>query len=163
MKRPWNAATIALVLAAPQAAPYRIFVTSSAKGEPSIVEIIDDGRAELENRIRKQKRLFLLVSSPEEADVVVDLRAYWTREQMVYSSPDGSHETPLSQVEEHHSLQAVVTVSGSPREMTGVHIRTIGASVKGAARDLLEQIERSLKEHPIARGLEGAGGVTFSP
>jgi hypothetical protein len=148
VERRWAAAAIALVLAPPAEEPIRIFVISSAKGESSVVETIDEGRSELESRVRKKKRSFLLVSSPEEADVVVDLRAFWIREQMVYSSPDGSHETGLSQVEEHHSLQAIVTVFGSPREMTGVHIETIGASVKGAARNLLEQIERYLKDHP---------------
>jgi hypothetical protein len=148
VERRWAAAAIALVLAPPAEEPIRIFVISSAKGESSVVETIDEGRSELESRVRKKKRSFLLVSSPEEADVVVDLRAYWIREQMVYSSPDGSHETEMNEVEEHHSLLAMVTVFGTPREMTGVHIKKTGASVKGAARDLLEQIERYLKENP---------------
>jgi hypothetical protein len=153
MERRWAAAAITLLLVPPAGEPIRIFVTSSAKGEPSVVETIDVGRDELEKRIRKKKRSFLLVPSREEAEIVIDLMAYWIREEMntrnrVYVSPDGNHENGMGEVEEHHSLLAIVTLFGAPREMTGVQTKPNGADVKGAARYLLEQIERYLRDHP---------------
>ena len=54
------------------------------------------------------------MTSREEADIVVDLMAYWIREEMttrnrVYVSPNGNHENAMGEVEEHHSLLAMVT------------------------------------------------------
>lgn len=150
MGRGFTVAAIAIGLFFSSDEPYRVFVTSSAKGDPSVVATIEEGAVEVENRIRKKKRAFVLVDAREGADVVVDLHAYWVREQMkthteIRRSATASHAIDVNEVEEHHSLRAIVSVFGTPREMTGAEIKKSGASVRGAARDLVDQIERYLK------------------
>ena len=156
MRRLGSIAALVLVLAPPSEEPFRVFVTSSARGDPSVVETIDEGRVELENRIRKKKKSFVLAEVREEADVVIDLQAYWKREQWkthteIRRSATASHAIDVNEVEEHHSLLAIVTILGTPRQMTGAQIKKSGASVKGAARDLLEQIERYLKDNHLRK------------
>ena len=120
------------------------------------METIDEGRVELENRIRKKKKSFVLAEVREEADVVIDLQAYWKREQWkahteIRRSATASHAIDVNEVEEHHSLLAIVIILGTQRHMTGAQIKKSGASVKGAARHLLAQIERYLKDNHLRK------------
>lgn len=151
--------TIPLILAAlglPEVEPFQVCVTSIARGDPAVVETIEEGRHEVEKLLRKKKSSFALTRNRDEAEIVIELQAYWTHEELesrvetrVNPPGQGVSRVEVLQVEEHHYLLALVTLLGAQKEMTGVQVKKNSGSVKGAARNLVEQIERYLKEnHP---------------
>lgn len=132
--------------------PFRIFVEATARGEPSVVEEILEAREELEKRVRNNGNWFRSVDSREEAEIVIELQAYWVREERrthdeTYTSGTGRHTTQIDTIYEHHSLRAIATILGRPREMTGAQVKSGGGSAKGAVRDLGAQLERYCKEN----------------
>ena len=134
--------------------PFSVFVTSSAKGDPKAVAAVLEGQAELEKRLRKEDEWFRLVATEDEAEITVDLFAYWVHEEMRShwetraGGPGGAtHDIEVNQVERHHNLQSYVTILGDPREMTGAEINKDGGGPKGAAKDLMEQLKRHCRDH----------------
>lgn len=111
-----------------------------------MVALIEEGRQELVRRLRKRK--FRIADRREEADLAVELTAYWVREAMeareqrVAAPMGGFHVRQETWVERQHNLLGVVSFRGEVRELTGVQVKKNGGSVKGAAKDLAQQIER---------------------
>jgi hypothetical protein len=133
--------------------PFRVHVVSSAQGEERAVAAVEEGAKELANRIRKNKNWFRLVETNRAAEIAIDVEAYWVREEHKvhseprYSAAYGTQWVEVQEVLEHHSLKAIATTFGTPREWIGVQVRKDGGSASGAARDLAEQLEDFVKEN----------------
>ena len=108
-------------------------------------------RTELEEALQKNEKWFRVDESKEEAELVVDLLAYWVRvapknNARIRWQRGGGNTMHADEFREQHSLRAITTVFGTPRDMTGVQVKR-GGSAKGAARDLAKQLERYVKEN----------------
>ena len=151
---------LASALAQPERKPprraepaFRVFVDAHPKGEESVVEAILEARDELRQRVDKNDKWFEAVETAEQADIVIELQAYWVREERrthdeTYVGPNGGrHTVQIDDLYRHHSLRSVTTVLGRSREMTGAQVKTGGGNSKGAARDLAKKLERYCKEN----------------
>lgn len=132
--------------------PFRVHVLSSAQGEPDVVEAIHEARDELAKRLEKNGRWFEVVDSLEAAEIVVDLQAYWVREQtrmhdQRHVAGANSHTMQVETVYQHHSVRARTSFLGRQRELTGTETKRGRGSAKGAAKDLAKRLERHVKDN----------------
>ena len=131
--------------------PFRVYVTSHPEEPEKYKEQIVEAEAELEKRLRKNKKWFRVVDAPEDAEIVVDLLAYWTRSERKYMSTWGvvppteggqSGKTQIFEVLTYHSLRAQVTTLGGMKSITAERTR----KNEGRAKDTIKNLAKELEE-----------------
>jgi len=154
----WSAVVFASAAFAQQdppkkaASPFLVFVSASPKGEPAVVEDILEAREELEKRLKKNKKWFRIAESAADAEITVDVEAYWVREErrthdQRHVAGSANHTIQVDTIYRHHSLRAMTRFFGSVKEMTGTQVKRGGGNSKGAAKDLADRLERHCKEN----------------
>jgi len=134
------------------APPFRVHVVATPQGDEDVVDAILFARDRLEEVFSDKSDWFAVVDDAEQAEVLVDLQAYWVRERLVsrsqsYTQAAWGRIPTLNEVREHHSLAATVVVLGRPSEMTGADGSLGRADIYGAAKDLALQLERYVRDH----------------
>ena len=132
--------------------PFTVFVDAHPKGDEDAVESIFEARKELEKKLRKNKKWISPSESTDTADVLVDLEAYWVREEtrihdQRHVAGGNSHTMQVTEIYGNHSLRSTTTIVGVPREMTGSKLKRGKGSAKDAADDLAKRLERYVKEN----------------
>ena len=131
--------------------PFRVFVTANPEDATEDEhEQIEEAREELAKRVGKNKKWFRLASTEEEAEIVVDLLNYWTRQEkrvlttwgVVPPTEAGQPDTTqMIEVVTYHYLQARVELFGAARTLRGERVRKHGGEAKDAVKDLVRRLE----------------------
>lgn len=133
--------------------PFAIFVDAhpEAEDDEKVVEGVLAAREELEKKLRDNETWFRVSASPEEAEIVVDLRDYWFQQQQQTDAGQAtgtSRQTiQVTTIYERHSLRSITTVFGTPRQLVGEQWKQGRGSAKGAARELAKMLEQYVKEN----------------
>ncbi len=131
--------------------PFRVYVTASPETHE---EQILEAEAELEKRLAKNKNWFRVVDSAEDAEIVVDLFAYWTRTERKYMSTwgvvppteDGQPDkTQIFEIITYHSLRARVTTFTGMKAITAERTKKDRGRAKDAVKHLAKQLEEMTK------------------
>ena len=114
---------------------------------------------EVVKRVKKRKKWVLVAESPDEAEVVLDVRRHRVRQEQVdvhaarlrLSSISLDQErvdlVDMNYISESHYLQASVRVLGTEHTLVGYDGRRKNTSLKGAASKLAEELEQYLKDN----------------
>ena len=131
--------------------PFRVYVTASPE---TYEEQILAAKAELEKRLAKNKNWFRVVDSAEDAEIIVDLFAYWTRSERKYMSTwgvvppteDGQPDkTQIFEIITYHSLRARVTTFSGMKAITAERTKKDNGRAKDAVKNLAKQLEEMTK------------------
>ncbi|HXV61642.1 MAG TPA: hypothetical protein VEK15_13170 [Vicinamibacteria bacterium] len=133
------------------AEPFRVFVIASPEDATDDERVpIEEARLELAKRIDKNEKWFRLASTPEEAEILVDITNYWTRQERrvlstwgVVPPTEGGQpdKTQMVEIVTYHFLEARVELFGAERMLRGERVRNEGGKAKDAVRDLARRLE----------------------
>lgn len=136
--------------------PFRVFVAVDPEeaddGERGQLE---EARAELAKRVGKDRNWFRLVTDRQDAEIVILLVNYWTREEKrvlstwgVVPPTEGGQrgKTQVIEIVTYHYLQARVELFGARRMLRGEKVRNDRGKAKDAAGDLLDRLEEVCRE-----------------
>jgi len=132
--------------------PFSVFVTATPDDH---VEQIEEARVELAKRLGKNKKWFRLVDSAEEAEIVVDLSAYWTRSERRYMSTWGvvppteggqPDKTQIIEIITYHSIRGEVGFFGAKRIVEASKKRNERGRAKDAVKNFVSELERIVKQ-----------------
>ena len=131
--------------------PFRIYVTAHPE---TYEEQILEAEAELEKRLRKNKKWFRVVDAAEDSELVVDLLAYWTRSERKYMSTwgvvppteDGQpDQTQIFEIITYHSLRAQVRTLSGMKNITAERTKRNKGRAKDTVKNLAKQLEEMTK------------------
>ena len=117
--------------------PFTVSVQASPKGEERVVKGILEARAELEKKLRKNEKWFRVSEVPDEAEIVVELVAFFKRPASGGFRRGNVFET----------LRARVKFFGETRIINGLNSSRNGAAFKQTARHLADQLTSYCKDH----------------
>jgi hypothetical protein len=122
--------------------PFRLFVfAAEPKGEQDAVDRIRRAEEECEKIAKRRKDWFVVVESREQAEIVMEIQAYWVYEDFrTESSPLSG--TPVNVSRENHHLFAQVNVLGGVSELRVDD----GRRLTGAASKLMDSLEELCKK-----------------
>lgn len=122
--------------------PFRLYILSEPKGERDAVARVRKAEEECEKIAKRRKDWFVAVDSREQAEIVMDLKAYWVYEDLrTEASPLSG--TPVNVTRENHLLFADVDILGGFTTLKVDDSR----SVKGAASKLMDALQEFCKKN----------------
>lgn len=136
--------------------PFKVFVTANPEDVTEEErEQIEEARAELAERVADNDDWFQLVPTEAEAEIVVDLFNYWTRQEKRVLTTWGvvpptelgqPDKTQMIEIITYHYLQARVALFGAARILRGERIRREVGEAKDAVKDLEQRLEELCRE-----------------
>ena len=133
--------------------PFRVFVHASSPTDADLKAALQDALPVVRERVGRRRHWFLVVESPEEADISVRLVNYRTGpstgSRSVAESPPG---TSGFLAREYHFLDAVVRSGESRANLSGLNEGRVRQrpEVRKAADHLARELERFCKENYAA-------------
>lgn len=138
-------------------APFAVFLSvgASANQRNHLQPVTD----EIANRVAKKKKWLKVVENRDDADIVVEVLAHLVDEQehvrLDLGRGSGGGDVNIHNnrnwvywVSERHRIETRVTLpSGAQKMFTGADERERGASMKGAASNLVNELEDYCKEN----------------
>jgi hypothetical protein len=122
--------------------PFRVFVSAETQAEQEVVGRIRKAKAECEKIVKRRKNWFIAVDRREQAEIVLEIEAYFLYEELrTESSPLSG--TPVNVTRENHQLFAEVDVLGSSTQLRVDDSRRL----TGAASKLIDALEEFCKKN----------------
>lgn len=135
--------------------PFRVFVSATPGDDEEHPEQIEEAKRELQKRLGKNKKWFRLASSAAEAEIVVDLRDYWTRSERRWLSTWGvvppteggqPDKTQTIEIITYHSIRAQVEIFGAQRTLEASKKKSEKGRAKDAVKNFASELERICKD-----------------
>ncbi|HSF16275.1 MAG TPA: hypothetical protein VLK65_12055 [Vicinamibacteria bacterium] len=136
--------------------PFRVFFKASPEESTDDERAqIEEARIELAKRLDENKKWFRVMSAQEEAEILIDLTNYWTREERRVLSTWGvvppteggqPNKTQMVEIVTFHVLEARVELFGAERMLRGERVRNEGGKAKDAVKDLVRRIEELCRD-----------------
>lgn len=132
--------------------PFAVFVHASDPEDAALGAALAEATREVRERVRRRGDWFRLAESAESADLTLRITNYYTSKVMLPKLErlilDGRVTmVERSEVVELHDVDAVAIGGEAREEMTGLDERTTGASLRNAASQLAEELERFCKDN----------------
>ena len=133
---------------------FTVFVVSEMEDEAAEDYSPEKVKKEVEKRIKKNRRWFVVAKSPEKAELFVNVVRHTVDEQMrhkmvarVNVSGNGKDWVTETWAQEQHFLQVRVDYFGKQKLVEGEDVRENGGTLKRAAENLTTNLEAFCREH----------------
>lgn len=135
--------------------PFLVFVTATPDEQEEFPAQLEEAREELEKRLGKKDKWFRLASSAAEAEIVVDLRNYWTRTERRWLSTWGvvppteggqPDKTQTIEIITYHSIRAQVGILGEQQSVEASKKKNDNGRAKDAVKNFASELERIVKD-----------------
>jgi hypothetical protein len=123
--------------------PFRLFVFSEPRGESEAVAQVGKAEEECHRILKRRKDWFVEVDDREQAEIVMEIKAYWMDEQTSSGFGVESGYGAGMSVTRYHYLMADVTIVDG---QFGLRVDD-RRSVKGAASKLLDALRDFCKKN----------------
>ena len=135
--------------------PFSVFVHASDPEDAELKEGLEKATGEVRDRVRGRRDWFRVAESADGADITLRIVNYRTSQVMMPKLErlimNGRVElVERSEIVEFHYVDAVALVGDARGNLTGLDERENGPSLRNAASQLAEELERFCKENYAA-------------
>lgn len=135
---------------------FAVYVFTNLEDDPEKDDKYDVEKVtkEVKNRIKKDKKWFIVTDSPEKADIKLEIVRHTVNAQVrhrmdarVNATGTGKDWVTETWMQEHHYLEVETDTYGRKQVIEAQDAREKGGSLKKAAENLTEQLETYCREN----------------
>jgi hypothetical protein len=133
---------------------FTVLVFSQQPDDPELKYPMSKVVKEVKNRVKKQKKWFLVSDQADKAEIKIEVVNHTVRERMrtymeyrMDPTGVGKHLVDMNEMQEYHSIETRVNLPGEVQVLLkGNDEEVKGGSLKRAAQNLAENLEALCKE-----------------